>query len=421
MRPVEAFRSHVERIVESQYRRGPDFQAIEVIGGRRAGAVLGHNRLSIIDLSPAGNQPMWDVDRRLCVVFNGEVYNYVELRAELTALGHRFVSTSDTEVILESFKQWGTEAFRRFNGMFALGLFDSRDERLYLVRDRFGVKPLYYASRGDTFHFASTAEVIAKLLGLAPDLSYVSPGLRYFLYEYADVAPYLGMKALAPGHWLEIGPGSAGALTASMNSYYNLTERAAALIDSLATMPTECAVSHVAEVLDDSVAIRLRSDVPVAVSLSGGLDSCTVAALAARNPQQRLRGFTFGHPEVRDSEGPVAAQLARMANIDVTYVWPSIAEICQAFAKTLRAQAGPFPGGSIVAQYLVFEAARAAGFKVLLGGQGGDEAFMGYRKFQVFRFRRLGGQKAVPRRTWLCLVAAAHVVGRALAMVAIVE
>ena len=147
MRPIEPFRRHVDWIVESQHCRGPDFQAVETINGRAAGVVFGHNRLSIIDLSAAGNQPMWDVDRRVCLVFNGEIFNYVELRAELVALGHRFASTCDTEVILEAFKQWGTDAFSRFNGMFAFGLLDIRDDRLYLVRDRFGVKPLYYAAQ----------------------------------------------------------------------------------------------------------------------------------------------------------------------------------------------------------------------------------------------------------------------------------
>ncbi len=200
--------------------------------------MLGHNRLSIIDLSPAGNQPMWDVDRRVCLVFNGEIYNYVELRAELAALGHRFASTSDTEVILEAFKQWGTDAFGRFNGMFAFGLFDTRDERLYLVRDRFGVKPLYYAAGGDTIHFASTARTIAKLLGLTPDLVYARGGVRHSLYEHDDAAPYVGMKALLPGHWMEVSPAGSAGLTASIRPVLRLASaRVAALVDSLATMP----------------------------------------------------------------------------------------------------------------------------------------------------------------------------------------
>ncbi len=390
---LAAFEPHVASIVRSQHNRGPDFNAVVSIPGTRARAVLGHNRLSIIDLSPAGNQPMWDIDRRLCLVFNGEIYNYVELRAELVALGHRFLSTSDTEVILESFKRWGIEAFGRFNGMFAFALFDTHDERLYLVRDRFGVKPLYYVLRNDTIHFASTGYVIAKLLNLSPNLDYVSCGIRYFLYEHDDLAPYNGMKALVPSHWLEVYPEDTGRLTSSLKPYYDLNVRTAVLTDSMATISIESAVDSVAELLDDAVSIRLRSDVPVAVSLSGGLDSTTVAALAARYPQERLHAFTFGDPQVAHSEGTLAAQFAKLANIDVTFIWPSVNDICAAFPESLHAQVGPVPGGSIVAQYMVFKAARTAGFKVLLGGQGGDEAFLGYFKFQYFQFRKLLAQR----------------------------
>jgi asparagine synthase (glutamine-hydrolysing) len=393
LQPIQAFRGHVEWIVENQHCRGPDFQAVETISGRAAGAVLGHNRLSIIDLSPAGNQPMWDVDRRLCVVFNGEIFNYIELRAELVALGHRFASTSDTEVILEAFKRWGTDAFSRFNGMFAFGLFDTGHDRLYLVRDRFGVKPLYFAVGKDTIHFASTARTIARLLHLAPDLDYLSCGVRYALYEHGDAAPYVGMKALMPGHWMEVSANGSGGLTVATKTYYDLRARIATQVDSLATMPIPRAAEHVSELLNDAVRVRLRADVPVAVSLSGGLDSSTVAALAAGFPHERLQGFTFGHPDVSDSEGSAAAELSKRAGIEVTYIWPDIAQICRAYEGTLHSQAGPFFNGSIIAQYMVFEAAQAAGFKVLLGGQGGDEAFMGYRKFQVFWLGQLMAQK----------------------------
>jgi asparagine synthase (glutamine-hydrolysing) len=387
------FRPQVERIVDSQCRRGPDFKSTEVICSGSIGAVFGHNRLSIIDLSPAGNQPMWDVDHRACVVFNGEIYNYLELRTELLALGHRFVSNSDTEVLLESFKQWGTEAFARFNGMFALALFDTRDEQLFLVRDRFGVKPLYYALRSDTVHFASTSGAIAQLLNLSPNLKYMACGIRYGLYEQAEDAPYIEMKALHPGHWLTIAQDDSSFLSSSLRPYYDLHSRTQALADTLATVSIKRVVNSVADLLDDAVRIRLRSDVPVAVSLSGGLDSGTVAALSAQYPQERLHGFTFGDPHVPTSEGNLAAQLGKMANIDVTYVWPNVDAICLAYQETLQAQAGPFPSASIIAQHMVFKTARAAGFKVLLGGQGGDEAFMGYRKFQWFHFRRLAAQK----------------------------
>ena len=402
-RPLSSCESDVARIVQDQHVRGPDFNAIISIPGRCAGAVLGHNRLSIIDLSPTGNQPMWDGEQRLCIVFNGEVYNYVELRAELVALGHRFLSTSDTEVVLESFKRWGTEAFGRFNGMFAFALYDSHEERLYLVRDRFGVKPLYYVPAEDSLHFASTGKTLAKMFRLPPDLDYLARGVRYGLWEHDDSAPYIGMKALLPSHWLQAETAHAGHLTCSLHAYYDFKGRTDALADSLATVPVKEATDLVAGLLDDAVRVRLRADVPVAISLSGGLDSCTVAALAAGHPKERLQGFTFGNPLSSASEGPLAAQLGQMANIDVTYVWPNIDQICQCFGETLHAQVGPYISGSMMAQYMVFTAARAAGFKVLLGGQGGDEAFMGYHKFQVFRFRRLLTQRSYLEALWFAL------------------
>ncbi len=387
------YEGHVSRVVDDQHARGPDFHKVTTIEGPPAGAVLGHNRLSIIDLSPAGNQPLWDGDQRLCVVFNGEIYNYVELRAELQGLGHRFVSTSDTEVILESFKRWGTDAICRFNGMFAFALYDACDGSLYLVRDRFGVKPLYYVALGKSVHFASTARTMAAQLGLAPDLQYLSCGVRYGLWEHDEAAPYAGMKALKPGHFLRIEPTEHAQLSCSMHPYYDFGERTAVMADSLAGISVRTAATQLGDLLEDAVRLRLRADVPVAISLSGGLDSSTVAALAAEHRSDHLRGFTFGEPACEGSEGPLVCEFSRMTGIDVTYVWPDTDDIIQSFDQTVAAQVGPFISGSMMAQYLVFQAARKAGFKVLLGGQGGDEAFMGYHKFQVFHLRRLLAQK----------------------------
>ena len=390
------YERQVDRIVDDQHARGPDFRKVTTISGPSAGVVLGHNRLSIIDLSPAGNQPLWDRDGQLCVVFNGEIYNYVELRAELQMLGHRFVSTSDTEVILESFKRWGTDAICRFNGMFAFALYDARDENLYLVRDRFGVKPLYYVTRDSTVHFASTARTMAQQLGLAEDLEYLSCGVRYGLWEHDEAAPYVGMKALRPGYFLRIEATGRAELSYSMRPYYDFMERTAALADSLKGLPVRSAAAQLGDLLEDAVRLRLRADVPVAISLSGGLDSSTVAALAAEHHSDHLQGFTFGDPACEGSEGPLVCEFSRMTGIDVTYVWPGIDDIVHSFDETVAAQVGPFISGSMMAQYLVFQAARKAGFKVLLGGQGGDEAFMGYHKFQVFHLRRLLAQKKYP-------------------------
>jgi asparagine synthase (glutamine-hydrolysing) len=401
LQPVGADRPYVEEIVRAQRRRGPDGDGIEVMVGSRLNAVFGHNRLAIIDLTLTGAQPMWDHAGRVCIVYNGEIYNYVELRSELCALGHRFAGTSDTEVILEAFKRWGTDAFARFNGMFAFALFDRDGDHLYLVRDRFGVKPLYYVPGRDRIDFASTCGSMARHHGLQPDPVYLASGVHYGLYEHGEAAPFIGMRALPPGHWLRLAAVGAERLDLTLQRFYDLQGRVEALVESLAGVSIRKAVDSLDELLTDAVRIRLRADVPVALSLSGGLDSSSIAAIAAAQLGDRVRGFTFGAPDVPASEGPAARNLAGMTGIEVTYVWPTTAEVCRALDETVTAQVGPFPNASIVAQHMVFAAARAAGFKVLLGGQGADESYMGYRKFQAFRLRQLiAGRRHVEALTF---------------------
>jgi len=383
----------IEKIVNSQYRRGPDHQAIECIQSDLTTLILGHNRLSIIDLSSDANQPMWSSDRYHCVVFNGEIYNYLELRAELTSLGHRFSTRSDTEVIIEAFKEWGMSAIERFNGMFALALFDVQKQMLWLLRDRFGVKPLYYYLSEDTLLFASTGTIIAKCMNLEPNLDYVSRGLTHWVYEDdGDISPYIGLKTLQPAHYLEVTVSDAGKFNWRLYQYYDLTERMLAVKETLAALSVQDLVELVTARLHEAVEIRLRADVPVGVSLSGGLDSSALAALLAFKHDDVI-GFTFGHPWASQSEGPLVQELSKQIGIKVEYVWPGMSEIIQSFWDTLDAQGAPFPGGSTVAQNLVYRAARAQGVKVLLGGQGGDELFMGYRKFSMFWLHRLVHQK----------------------------
>jgi asparagine synthase (glutamine-hydrolysing) len=383
-------RRAVQEIVESQYRRGPDHQGLEIVPGERAKLVMGANRLSIIDLTPEANQPMWDTEGRCCLVFNGEIYNYVELRKELADLGHSFSTRSDSEVILESFKEWGVRAAERFNGMFAFAVFDRAEECLYLFRDRFGVKPLYYFADENKLYFASTCQVIARHLRLEPNLEYLARGLRTWVYDYGEISPFIGLKALKPAHYLKARVTEARKLQAESNAYYRLDEQVAALTDSLARKPTQDLIGLVAELLEDAVDIRFRADVPVAVSLSGGLDSSTIAAMSASGRHGDIAGFTFGHPDDPRTEGDLAQKLSERTGIDVRFTYPAgMREIIATYFKLLDAQGAPFASASGIGQYLVFEAVREAGVKVLLGGQGGDEVFMGYRKFFVFHLRRL--------------------------------
>jgi asparagine synthase (glutamine-hydrolysing) len=380
----------VSDIVASQVSRGPDYQAVERLSGGMSQGVFGHDRLSIIDLSSAANQPLWDHAHTHCVVFNGEIYNYLELRAELRSSGHSFHTDSDTEVILEAFKEWGADAFERFNGMFAIAIWRKSDGRLWLARDRFGVKPLFFHSEESWLVFASTCRVIAERHCLPANLEYVSRGLRTWIYEdESEITPYHGIRALRAGHFAEISCAStSGKPVVRLCRYYNLEERIAALRDRLSSASPKELLSMVEERLASSVEIRLRSDVPVGISLSGGLDSSIIAALAAER-LPNLRGITFGSPDARESEGPVVRQLQQYLGIEVDYVMPTREEMVDSFQACLKAQDSPFRGFSVVGQYMVFRAAKERGIKVMLGGQGGDETFMGYRKFQFFRLAEL--------------------------------
>jgi asparagine synthase (glutamine-hydrolysing) len=383
----------VRNIVASQYRRGPDHQAIECIRSGQTQVVMGHNRLSIIDLTSQANQPMWDGDHRYCLVFNGEIYNYIELKAELSGLGHRFFSRSDSEVIIEAFKEWGLDALDRFNGMFAFALYDTVTETMWLLRDRFGVKPLFYYSDENTVLFASTGRVIAECERLEPNLDYAARGLVYNIYEDdTEISPYQGLKALRPGHCLQLRAMPSGKLALELHSYYDLASRVRPLREAVLDQSPSELTQVVTERLGDAVAIRLRSDVPMGISLSGGLDSATLAGLLVRRHDD-MTGFTFGHPGEPASEGPLVQEMSKKTKIGVHFVWPRPAEFIDAFWEALDAQDAPFPGPSIVAQYLVFKAATGHGFKVLMGGQGGDELFMGYRKFQLFRVLELARRK----------------------------
>jgi asparagine synthase (glutamine-hydrolysing) len=396
----------IRAIVASQRTRGPDFERVEVARASAPSVVLGHNRLSILDIGERAHQPMWNAERTLCIVYNGEIYNFVELRDELRELGHRFGTTSDTEVILAAMAQWGDDAIARMNGMFAFALFDANTGTVRLVRDRFGVKPLYYAATPDAAYFASTTPALARALALEPDTDYLARGARTWIFERDDGASaYRGLRALPPGH-MALVRREGTRIDIRETRYYDLEQGVARRRDELAELDERAIATRVLATFDDAVSIRLRSDVPLAVSLSGGLDSTSVAATVARR-QSNVTGFTFGHPSALETEGPLVDAFAKSAAIRAEFVWPDAARIDSALWETLAAQDAPFGSASVVAQFLLFKRVRERGVKVLLGGQGGDEAFMGYRKFHVFRVQRL-----LRDRRWIDLVRALTSVAR---------
>jgi asparagine synthase (glutamine-hydrolysing) len=365
-------------------RRGPDHRERRTLDSADWQIQLAHNRLTILDLSPGGHQPMAGNRGALWITYNGEIYNHRELRTELTRLGHSFASTSDTEVLLAAYLAWGIECLPRLNGMFAFGLVDLGRQQLVLVRDRLGVKPLHYHLAPARLLFGSTATPLAQVVGRVPDLGFLARSARYGLFDDDSArTQFRHISALRPGHALIV-PLDGLTLQGKEVRYYSLEDRVRALAPVLADLGAEVALRDCRALLTDAVTLRLAADVPVAVSLSGGLDSATLSALAAEC-HPGLVGFTFGHPERPETEGPMAARVAAGLGMRIEYVWPAATAMPQLFWECLAAQDAPFLSGSTVAQYAVFQAVRAAGVKVLLGGQGGDETFMGYRKYLAWR------------------------------------
>lgn len=375
----------VQRAVSLQMARGPDHQATGQVEVGGWSVALGHNRLSVIDLAPTGHQPMWSGGRRQLVTYNGEIYNYREIREELEQAGDVFQSRSDTEVLLGAWQRWGSAALSRCNGMFALAMVDLARGELVLARDRFGVKPLHFIAQPGQLRFAST---LAPLLDGAdgPDLRYLHQGLMQGVYEdETGQTPYKGIQSVPPGHLVRIALGT-DRIRPVVERWYDFESAVLSRVTELADWTAERAATEVRATLGDAVSLRLRSDVPVGVSLSGGLDSATVAVLAAQ-ATGGVRGLTYGHPGDSTTEAPIVAELAAGRSIEVEHVWPDPERAAEMFWSCLRAQQAPFASPSVVAQYAIFQRARALGLTVMLGGQGGDEGFMGYRKYHLFRLQ----------------------------------
>jgi asparagine synthase (glutamine-hydrolysing) len=370
-------------------RRGPDSYGAEVFACHGHSVSLIHSRLSIIDLSELGRQPMQDHVSGWWITYNGEIYNYLEVRDELLSIGWSFRSTSDTEVLLKAWAQWGVAALSRLNGMFALAAFHPVSGELWLVRDRFGVKPLAWGRLPDGgIVFSSSVAGIADRTSNEVDVVYCARGLRYKVYETAQSgSPFTTVKSVPAGGWIKFQL-SESRNEISEGQWYNLNNAVAARARSIARKSDPALLEQSLHLLNDAVRLRLRSDVPVAISLSGGLDSSSIASLASAQVTQ-LRGFTYGSPQANASEGPVVQGLSISLGVDVTYVWPHFDKqgLSDALERTMAFQEAPFGGLSLIAQNEVYRSARLAGFKVLLGGQGGDEIFAGYRKFFIVALR----------------------------------
>src|SRR6185503_16215738 len=358
--------------VESLRRRGPDDHGTWVRPGGRV--ALGHTRLSILDLSPLGHQPMHSHDGSIAMVFNGEVYNFAAIRSELEALGHRFRSSGDSEVILAAFLEWGVAAVDRFIGMFAIALWDERSRRLTLLRDRMGVKPLYYAWNGTALWFGSELKALRAHDAWEQriDREALAEYLQYG-YVSAPRAIYEDVRKLLPGHWLELG--EVGEPVA--HRYWSPPLEASALEASEPELERQ--LEHL---LIDAFRYRMISDVPLGVFLSGGIDSSLVAAVLKVHGGGELRTFTIGFDDPRFDESARAREVARHLGTRHTERILTGADMREVLTDWADLFDEPFGDSSGVPTYLVSKLAREH-VKVALSADGGDELFHGYHHYGV--------------------------------------
>ncbi|MEW5772193.1 MAG: asparagine synthase (glutamine-hydrolyzing) [Thermodesulfobacteriota bacterium] len=384
-RPADFFPPVLEAMCSSLRHRGPDSSG--TWSDPACGLGLAHTRLAILDLTPAGHQPMHSADGRFCTVFNGEVYNYAEFRRDLEETGHApaggWRGHSDTEAILAAARAWGLEkAVHRFVGMFALALWDARERTLTLLRDRLGIKPLYYGYCGDTFLFGSQPGALRRHPGFDRPLS--RPALAAFLrtlYVPAPLCIHDGIRQLEPGCLLTL---TAADLAARRlpepRPYWTVNAAAEAGAANPFTGDEDEAEAELTRLLDDAVGLRLIADVPLGAFLSGGVDSSTVVALMQRRSSRKVRTFTIGFTEPAYDESGPAREVARHLGTDHTELILSPEEARAAIPSLPRFFDEPFADASMLPTFLVSRLARQH-VTVSLSGDGGDELFGGYNRY----------------------------------------
>ena len=390
-RPVDL--GLLERMTRVLAHRGPDGEGYVLLAPRGQGKPLpvigrlsdslcsttpgytiglGHRRLAVLDCSPLGHQPMSSEDERTWITYNGEIYNYLELREELQGLGRRFRSTSDTEVILHAYREWGPACLPRLNGMFAFAVWDGAHDRLFCARDRLGMKPLYYRVDRERLAFGSEIKALLEDASrpTAPNHRMVHDFLAFGLQDHTEETFFDGILQLRPGHSLSVEGGRL-----HVEKWWDLEPSAPQ--DAL---DDESAIRSFRALFDDTVRIHLRSDVAVGSCLSGGLDSssivCTMRRLLAPGP--RLQTFSSCFDEAACDERPYLNLVVAQARTESVEIFPDGRRLYDEMPRILWFQEEPFGGTSYLAQWAVMRAAAEHGVKVLLDGQGGDELLCGY-------------------------------------------
>lgn len=358
-------------MVDTLASRGPDGSGVKILAEGRL--CLGHRRLSIIDLSEAGSQPMSNEDSSAWLTYNGEIYNYIALRKELESCGHKFRSHSDSETIIHSYEQWGTACVHRFRGIFAFAIYDCRERSLFMARDHVGVKPLYYYRDSQKFVFASQPRAILASEGFHAKIEKNSFSL-FLAYGNipGEYSIYENIHKLLPGHWLILKDG-----IITIHKYWELNY-----------LPIIKDAREAEKVIFDKVSecvrIQTISDVPIGTLLSGGIDSTIITSIVSNNRNERLSAFTLGFDERDSDEREYARYIADYYGTKHYESVLNYSNACKLLPNIVEAYDEPFHFNGLFPFYALSRLVENTGRKVVLGGDGGDELFAGYLWYDQF-------------------------------------
>lgn len=377
-----------EKIIDKMFNklnhRGPDGSG-KYYDGDMVG--LGHVRLSIIDLSLDAQQPMVSQDGRYAIVYNGEIFNYIEIRSNLESLGYRFKSNSDTEVLLNAYIEWEEDSLSKLNGMFSLAIWDNHEKVLFCARDRLGVKPFYYFKDDEVFVFASEIKAILEYMKYKPkpDDEVIYDYLANGYVDHDDKTFFSGVYKLKPGHYATVSYDK----KIDMIKYWDIDS----IREENAMNYADCK-NKLSKLFKSSVELRLRSDVPIGSCLSGGIDSssivCTMSDILEGSV---VNTFSSCSEDKAYDERKYIEEVLRRQNINGNYLFPDSSGLIKDIYNLVYHQEEPFLSTSVFAQWCLMRKAKDEGVKVILDGQGADEIFGGYRKYRLYYIKELYTQR----------------------------